>query len=286
MDKKQQEIQIPKVHYEGQDKKLLGRVRKFKAGSQRIIVFTIVGLVMGWFSINYYTDTFIVTKILLAIPYKISEAIYTSILGTGARPIYGSMLADINVYFSQSMLATFLAERVTPVLIGGAFYGTIGYFTGAREVFTLGRFVKFTAVWSAIIVLFVGSVYGVNAKAVSDNDKMKNIAWFYLVTPSQGEAIMDPERRDIMVTALMDELYPDYNISRDFDNEHEFQILFDDGLRNVIAYINWDRNYMVTENGSYYHVSEEFGSYIKEYYETGKLLGVQNIFPIERSEDE
>lgn len=285
MDDKQQEIQIPKVHYEGKDNQLLERVSKFKAGSLRIIVFTIVGMILGWLSFNYYTDTFIVTKVILAIPYKISEAIYTSIIGTGGGFFSAGMLSDYNAFFRQSELATLLAERITPVLIGGALYGSLGYFTGDKHVFTLSRFVKFTGVWCVIILVYIGGVYGVNAKAVSDNDNMKNISWFFLCTPSQGETIWD-ERLPVLLDAFADGLERDRIMERDMDAEHELMILYDHGLRSMVAYVNWDRNYLVTENHTTYRISEEFAGYVKEYYETGQLMGIRNIHPMSEGDEE
>ena len=46
----EEEIEIPEVSYEGEDSKLLELVGKFKKGTLRIIIFTLVGAAMGWFS--------------------------------------------------------------------------------------------------------------------------------------------------------------------------------------------------------------------------------------------
>lgn len=163
MDSNQEKITIPKVVYRGDDKKLTERIRKFKAGTMRIVIFTIVGMILGWYSYTYYTDSFFITKIILAIPYKLSEAIYVSIIGTNAEQLMLQAGYPLTEFFPQSPLATFLAEQVTPVLIGGAIYGALGYFTGDKRVFTLQRFVKFFGIWCAVILLYIGSVYAVNA---------------------------------------------------------------------------------------------------------------------------
>ena len=167
MDRKQDAIQeqimIPKVVYQGEDQKLKERIGKFKAGTFRIILFTIVGMVMGWFSMEYYADEFLLTKIILAIPYKISEAIYVTIIGTDAENILRECSYVSTEFFPLSPIATLLAERGTPVLIGGAIYGALAYFTGDKRVFTLNRFVKFFGIWCAVILLYIGAVYGVNA---------------------------------------------------------------------------------------------------------------------------
>ena len=50
MEQIQEKIEIPQVTYQGDDKKLKERVSKFKAGTLRIVIFTIVGLFMGYYS--------------------------------------------------------------------------------------------------------------------------------------------------------------------------------------------------------------------------------------------
>lgn len=166
MDCGQERIDIPKVVYQGEDKVLKERVTKFKEGSFRIILFIIVGLIMGAYSHNYIADDFIVTKIILAIPYKICETIYVFLIGTDAKEVlylYGVQNGLFTEFFPCSMLATFLAEKVTTILISGAIYGSLAYFTGDKRVFTLQRFLKFAACWCVVILLVIGASYGVNA---------------------------------------------------------------------------------------------------------------------------
>lgn len=119
------------------------------------------------------------TKVIFAIPYKISEAVYVSIIGTNASTDFLGVMG-INAFFPQSVIATFLAKRITPVLIGGALYGSLAYFTGDKRVFTLQRFVKFAGVQMAVILIFIAAVYGINAKAVSDNNHLKGVEHFSL----------------------------------------------------------------------------------------------------------
>lgn len=108
-----EEIKLPEVSYEGSDSKLLELISKLKKGTFRIIVFTIVGMIMGWFSYMYYGDTFIVTKIILAIPYKINEAIYVSIIGTGNAAIQMlSLPMGDTMFFLTALLRRFLQNEL------------------------------------------------------------------------------------------------------------------------------------------------------------------------------
>lgn len=124
MDQAQDRIEIPQVTYHGDDKKLKERVSKFKAGTLRIVIFTIVGLFMGYYSHTYVTDPFFPTKLITAIPYKVMEAIYGSILHVDtmvSREFWGYTLEW--EFFPYSALANPLAEPFTTMLIGGAIYG-------------------------------------------------------------------------------------------------------------------------------------------------------------------
>lgn len=276
MKEKQSEIDIPKLNYDINDKKMLAHITKFKAGTVRIIAFTIVGMIIGWFGYTYTTDSFIVTKIIFAIPYKISEAIYTKIIGTGYSVSSNPLFGVETEFFRQSALATFLAEHITPVVIGGAIFGCLAYFTGDKRVFTMQRFVKFVFVWIVIIILYIGGVYGVNAKAEYDNNHLRNVDYFYLVSTNRGESILDKERADRLLKAFENGLSVDTSVKRNDETEIPIRLYFSKGTRSMIAKVNCDENYLVTPNGTIYRVSKEFAGYVKEYYETGSLRGVQN----------
>lgn len=282
MEEKLSGIDIPKVDCDINDKNMLVRIAKFKAGTMRILAFTIAGMIIGWFGYTYTRDSFLLTKIIFAVPYKISEAIYTTIIGTGIEagrtlmtsPLYGGIQTE---FFQQSLIATFLAEHITPVLIGGAIFGCLAYFTGDKRVFTMQRFVKFVAIWIGVIALYVGSVYGINAKAEYDNDHLRNIDHFYLAAPNQAEAIFDEERAGKLLAAFENGLRAETGINRNEENEISIEIYFAKGTRSMIASVNCDENYLATNKGTIYHISKEFAGYVKEYYETGSLMGIRNI---------
>lgn len=272
MDEK---IVISKVSYEKEDEKLLERIFKFKKGAHRIIIFMIVGMIVGWYSNTYTSDSFIVTKVIFAIPYKISEAIYVSIIGVGTTE-NTMMLLGMNEFFCQSYLATFLAERITPVLIGMGLFGSLAYFTGDKRVFTMERFVKFVGIQSVVLVVFIGSVYVINAKEVADNNALKGVENFYFENPSCGETILG-ENAVKVKRAFETELKKDSDSTRDEKNEIRIGIRYSGG-RAMEAEVNTKEQYLITENGTKYHISQEFAGYVQEYYDTGTIDGHQTIW--------
>lgn len=266
----QRKIEIPEIVYLGDDKKLKERVFKFKTGSFRIAVFTVVGFVMGVFSHNYVGIAFFPMKLIMAIPYKVSEAIYVSVIGTDAARLmvdskekWAFMFTE---FFPHSWIATFLAENVTTVLIGGAVYGSLAYFTGDSRVFTLRRFLKFAAVWCGVILIAVGSAYLVNAKAIWDNENLKGDPVFFMRNSAgSGRSISGEQIKEYFYSEL-----ECIEIERDWDEELELEIAFN-SVRYCACRINYDKQYLVTEQGKIYHISEEFAQVIREFEEKGVI---------------
>lgn len=262
MEEKYTEINIPKVKCDADDKKMLARIRLFKVGAARIIIFIFVGFIIGWFGYTYTTDSFIVTKVIFAIPYKISEVIYISIIGTGDMLVDNSYMGFDTIFFKQSMIATFLAEHITPVLVGGAIFGALAYFTGDKKVFTLNRFIKFFLIWSCIILVYIGCVYGVNAKDKYDNNHLNKVDNFFLIKNNRGDLVRDDEKANL-VKAFESGLKFNKSIKRNEADEKPIGIILGNGLRLMMARINYEECYLVTTNGRVYSVSKEFVDYVK-----------------------
>lgn len=268
-------IEIPHVTYEGDDKKLKERVSKFKEGSLRIAVFTIVGFVMGAFSHTYTGTGFFPMKLILAIPYKLSEAIYVSVIGTDAARLMTNRSGEwfwlFTEFFPHSYIATFLAETCTTILIGGAIYGSLAYFTGDKRVFTLQRFLKYGAVWCGVILIAVGASYLVNAKAVYDNENFKGDPYFIVCNSEGGGSGVGGEKtKQLMKEYFYSEL-KEIDIVRDYDKELNLEIYFN-FVRCCRCLVNYEKQYVVTEQGRTYHVSGEFAQVIRQYEEEGVIM--------------
>lgn len=275
MNSEREKIEIPEITYQGDDKKLKERIFKFKAGSLRIVIFTVVGFIMGCYSHTYMSDTFLPTKVILAIPYKINEALYVSVLGTDAKYVRHWMEPTIhNEFFPHSGLATFLAEVITVILISGAIYGALGYFTGDKRVFTLQRFLVFAGCWCAVILLFVGAAYAVNAKAVNDNEYLRGDPEFFLyhgkIDTSQGGGSGFYDGRSQTLRELLYDELEEIHVNRNVENEIPMHLYYE--LGRVGEYrVNLQDCYLVTEQGRTYQISETFADVLAYFYTTGKL---------------
>ena len=267
----QKKIDIPEVVYQGDDRKLKERVSRFKAGSFRIAVFTVVGFVIGAYSRNYTSIGFFPVKLILAVPYKISEAIYVSAIGTDAAQMMMHWSSEWHWYFTEffphSPVATFLAEGITTILISGAIYGALAYFTGDKRVFTIQRFLKFGAVWCGLILLSIGAAYLVNARAVHDNENLRGEPYFTMFNSEGSGYGIAGNAGQLAAEYFYSELEERY-IVREYEEELPLEIVFNNA-RFCACRVNYEDQYVVTEQGRIYHISAEFAQIVRQYEEDG-----------------
>lgn len=274
--KAQEIVNIPTKEFQGNENELKKSVVSYEKGTRRIIAFTIVGLILGWFSYFYYTDQFIVTKIILAIPYKANEMIH-NILHSHRGMLeyyYGHTLTE---FFPQSFIATILAERFTPVLIGGAIYGSLAYFTGNKNIFTLRKYLKFAVIWCLIILMWVGGTFLLNFYTVQNNNELKNISGYGLKAETGGTNYYNDHMDNIfnmLNIAFYDGDYPKLleSVERNKKNEHYIDFYFGNIHSGYMtAIINPIDRYLVTDNRKIYKISESFAKLVLEYINTEEI---------------
>ncbi|MBR0598160.1 hypothetical protein [Sinanaerobacter chloroacetimidivorans] len=242
------------------------RVENYDKGTKRIVVFTIVGLILGWFSYKYYITDFLPLKIVIGIPYKISEMIHVTFHDHSFIYLTQYTLGQLNEFFPQAHFASFFAEYGISSLIGGAIYGSLGFFTGDKRIFTLTKYLKFAAVWAIIISLAVGGTFLANHAAVEKNQKFEDVSGFFLNYESGGEGFYDDDtgEREDFFKALEEAFYADGQITetnrqRNAVNEELIEFVFGPWYtRYMAALINLQEGYLVSDTGRVYSMSDEF----------------------------
>lgn len=286
---REQELNLELEGWKGKEEKLKEQALHFEKGGRRILVFTLVGLLMGWFSIRYYTDSFLVTKVITAIPYKLGEILHNVLHGTHSAFYAGGF----NEFFPGDRVSTFLAERIVPVLFGGAIYGSLAYFTGDKRIFTLGRYLKFAAVWAAVILGFTGVTFGVNKGLEASADALKNVDYFYLTSERTGSGFGEDlrnEEGDDAFHKLKDAFYeggmPQKSPGTKRNAQKEVPAELGMGLYQMEVWINYEEGYLITQRGTPYRISERFAGYVREYYESDSIDGYQWIIMEEGGKEE
>lgn len=274
-------IRLPEAGCSGSN--LKEQIEHYDKGTRRIAVFTIVGLILGWFSVKYYVTDFLPLKIIIGIPYKISEMIHVTlhdhdfIYSAAQWADYSSLTsrAFLNEFFPQSYLASAAAEFGIAALVGGAIYGSIGFFTGDKRIFTLTKYLKFAAVWAVVILLAVGGTFLANHLAVEKNQKFEDVSGFLLHYEHGGDGYYgdDAGERGAYFKQLSEAFFADGPLSeaelqRNPKGEETIEFLFGPWhSRYMAALINLEDRYLVSDNRTVYRISEEFCRMVKEYQE-------------------
>lgn len=260
--KKEEGIAIPRVTYEHSDTVLKEQVVHYEKGTRRIIVFTIVGLLMGWFSYRYYGENFLPLKIVLAVPYKMSELLHHAL----HPAVYGewSMASSLDEFFPQAPYVSRLAEFGTASLFGGAVYGSLAYFTGDKRIFTLSGYVRFGCIWAAVIGIWTAVLFGANAWQVEQNNELKQVSGFFIEGERSGSAYYADCREEIF-EQLKEAFYAEEGPGRlepavrSREGEQSLSLIFGKYQQGFMeAGIHPEKGYLVTDQGYVYQMTEEF----------------------------
>ena len=114
------QVEIPRVVYEGKDEELKEQVVHYEKGTRRIVLFTVLGLLLGWFSYCYYVADFFPLKVILAVPYKLSECLHQALHGEELYGLTGLGMFGRDAFFPQAPYLSVLAEYGISALFGGA----------------------------------------------------------------------------------------------------------------------------------------------------------------------
>lgn len=278
-EKKEDEIRFPKVSYGGNDRELKEQVIHYEKGTRRIIIFTIVGLLMGWFSYYYYGETFLPLKIVLVVPYKLSELLHLAL----HSEIYPQWIRLQDIFFPQAPVVSRLAEYGTSALFGGAIYGSLAYFTGDKRIFTLGRYVRFGCVWAVVIGVWTSALFGANAWQAGRNNALKNVSGFIVSGEHSARGYYVFKEENSMAKDLQDAFYQDgppqeiSSASREPDGELPLELTFGKFQEGYMcAWIHPKLGYLVTDEGLVYEMSDEFMELYRECLEEENHEKVEN----------
>lgn len=296
-----EEIAIPRQSFQGEEGKLKEQAVHYEKGTRRIVVFTIVGMIMGWFSKLYVVQEFFPIKLILCVPYKISEILYRTLGGWGGSHIYNEAVYDMWQPDIMDMWGMFpfaaiiggLAEWITPVLIGGAIYGSLAYFTGDKRIFTLTKYLKFAGVWAAVLGLYVGILFGaypIHLQRLNDlngiNRMRIHTEWGYLFLDMQEERGQarkvpmasadengDDGNFDELAAIWYDALFvngqkPEKIEMQYFSQEQEegeYLIHLETLVDSLPCRVNPEEKYMRTIGGEVYRISDAFAEMMKKY---------------------
>ena len=272
LDDSTQSIELPREDIADENTNLLKKVLKRKKEAKRILIFSIIGMIMGFFSYKYIDQNIFILKLILAVPYKLMEMVMLYI-----RPQVTNIFSfnDYMGYMGYMHSSIFLkfwvlnatAERVLPCIIGGCIYGSIGYITGDKNVLTLKKFIAFISKWVVAAVLCVGLLFGTYYYVSDATYSFEDISGFMVSTSSNGTVYNgstgvynDRYSREFenLVEGLSNSKKTDVNLSGG-DYSHMMPVTILGKLYfEVTAMLDIQNNLLYLDNGDVYQVPQSF----------------------------
>ncbi|BCV23830.1 zf-HC2 domain-containing protein [Gelria sp. Kuro-4] len=141
------------------DEVVVGRIKARRAGLRRITVYGVLGFLLGLFSRFYTRDHFIVTKALMALPYKLAQFGLEPFFKKNVLPPWRWLPQGVSGgmgFFPYNPLLDFLAALFTPALVAAFGAMVIGYLVSDRRVFLRRGVVRFLAGAAVVFLLWTG----------------------------------------------------------------------------------------------------------------------------------
>lgn len=269
IEKKALDISLPTEEVE--DEILVERIKARKRGVRRITLYGIFGFMLGLFSHHYTMDKFIVTKAIMALPYKLAEfglGIFFSnnVLNPWQqRSIYYNITGSMG-YFPFNPILEFISSIITPAIISCFGALLIGYLFSDKRIFQRRKIIRFFVTAISVFLIWVAILHGVYTITLNKIDRLegiKNIT-IYSVDKNSSAWVIKIDKQ-----GLQDEKYIELaeGISKakkkrekasypEEKNGFDLSIDFSGG-GNMNAYIAKDSNKMIMLNGNVYEISRD-----------------------------
>lgn len=263
-------VEIPRVGYSGKDEVLKEQVVHYEKGTRRILIFTVVGLLLGWFSYCYYGADFFPLKVILAVPYKLSECLHQALHEEGMYRIAGLGIFGRDAFFPQAPYVSVFAEYGMPALFGGAIYGSLAYFTGDKRIFTLAGYVRFGCAWAAVISVCTVALFSMNSLQVRRNNCLTDLSGLFVIGDSGGRGFYADyweAEGDRLKEAFYEGIGPEEVGAgiREPEQEQELDLIFGShGEGAMLAWIHPEKGYLVTDQGKVYQMTDAFMKLYRE----------------------
>ena len=271
LDTTTQSIELPKETAIDENTNLLKKVLEKKKEAKRILIFSIIGMVMGFFSYRYTEQNIFILKLLLSVPYKIMEMVMLyirpEVINIFSYDYMGYMGYMHSSIFLKFWILNAVAERVLPCIIGGCIYGGIGYITGDKNILTLKKFIVFISKWVVAAILCVGLLFGTYHYVSDASYQFEDISGFMISTSSNGTVYdgstgvyHDRYGREFenLVNGLNKSKKTDVNLAGgDYSNMMPVTILGKWHFE-VKAMLDVQNNLLYLDNGDVYEVPQNF----------------------------
>jgi len=257
------------------DAVLISKIKARIKGIRRITLYGAAGFIIGLFSRFYTQDDFLLTKAVMALPYKLAKfALGIFFSGNLLAPWHGTFYRYQGEmgFFPYHPILDFLATSFTPAIIASFIAVIIGYLLSDKRVFRRKKIVNFLLAWLVIFLVWTGVLYGTYSYTLEKVEKLEgikgmtvykaekyNVSWLIRI---DQEALRDEKYAQVAAIIKTAEKtgqksYP--------EEKNGFELLVDfAGGGKVPVYLDQESGEMIVQNGNAYQISPEKLEFLNE----------------------
>lgn len=263
-------LKLKEQSMEIDDEVLVEKIKVHRRGIRRIKAYGILGFLLGLFSLKYTSDSFIVTKAIMALPYKLAEFMLGIFFSRNKLNPWQQMVWEDNWqrgmgYFPHNPILGLVVELITPALVGMFLAMMMGYLTSDKRVFQRKKILRFISSATIIFILWFGMIYGIYSntlnkikfleeiKAITIYEKQENSSsWIVRI----DENNLYEERYNLILSGISEATELE-NYSSINDKEGlRLNIAFKGGGLTM-AHVDTDTGKMLMQNHRHYQLSED-----------------------------
>lgn len=161
-----------------EDAVLISKIKARVKGVRRITFYGLLGFIIGLFSRFYTMDDFLLTKAIMALPYKLAEFALGIFFSGNILSPWGSKFYHYQGemgFFPYHPILDFLATSLTPAIIASFIAVIIGYLFSDKRVFRRKKIVNFLLGWLIVFLLWTGVLYGTYGLTLEKIDNLTGI---------------------------------------------------------------------------------------------------------------
>lgn len=173
-------ITVPDTDLEIDDATLVKKIKNHKRGIRRITLYAILGFILGIFSRFYTWDKFIVTKAIMALPYKLGEFILGIFYSRNLLPPWERNIEAYHItgnmgFFPYNPILDFIASTITPAIIATFIAIIVAYLISDKTVFRRKKIICFFLAGFFTLCIWLGTLGGLYSGTMHTIEKMSAI---------------------------------------------------------------------------------------------------------------
>lgn len=161
------------------DAVLVNKIKAHRKGIRRITVYGIIGFILGLFSHFYTADKFIITKAIMALPYKLAEfALGIFFSNQQLSPLslrnYPRRITGMG-FFPYNPIIELIVELLTPAIISTFIAVILGHLFSDKRVFRRKHIIRFLVVGFLVISIWFGIIHTLYSLTINQIDRLEGL---------------------------------------------------------------------------------------------------------------